>query len=90
MRRVKVLLDNLPAGSLFRKQQGGAAAWSDEVSAVFAAGHRIEGIIVTALGGKKGDVPPPAKPPEEGWFEQAQAEQIRREDRARRWISAHV
>jgi hypothetical protein len=60
------------------------------VSAVFAAGHRIEGIIVTALGGKKGDVPPPAKPPEEGWFKQAQADQARKEAIARRWVSAHT
>ena len=55
LRRVKVLIDNLPSGSLLRKRMGGAAAWTDEVAATFAANHRLEGIIITSLGGKKGD-----------------------------------
>ena len=41
------------------------------------------------LGGKKGDVPKPVAPPEPGWFERAEAEAQRREDRARRWVAAH-
>lgn len=90
LRRVRVLIDNLPSGSLLRKRMGGAAAWTDEVSAAFAAGHRLEGIIITALGGKKGDVPPPVSPPEPGWFEKAEAERERREEKARRWVAAHI
>lgn len=89
LRRVRVLIDNLPSGSLLRKRMGGAAAWTDEVAATFAAGHRLEGIIVTSMGGKKNDVPKPVKPPEPGWFEKAEADRIRREEKARRWIEAH-
>ena len=90
LRRVRVLIDNLPSGSLLRKRMGGPAAWTDEVSAAFAAGHRLEGIIITALGGKKGDVPRPVSPPEPGWFEKAAAERERREEKARRWVAAHI
>ena len=90
LRRVRVLIDNLPSGSLLRKRMGGPAAWTDEVSAAFAAGHRLEGIIVTALGGKQGDVPRPVSPPEPGWCEQAEAERERREEKARRWVAAHI
>ena len=89
LRRVKVLIDNLPSGSLLRKRMGGAAAWTDEVAATFAANYRLEGILITSLGGKKGDVPKPVAPPEPGWFERAEAEAQRREDRARRWVAAH-
>ena len=89
LRRVGVLINNLPSGSLLRKRLGGAGAWTDEVSAVFAQGNRLEGVIITAFGGKKKDVPKPARPPEEGWFEKAQADQARQEERARRWVEAH-
>ena len=89
LRRVGVLINNLPAGSLLRKRLGGVSAWSDEVSAVFAQGNRLEGIIITALGGKKKDVPKPASPPEPGWFEKEQASLERREEQARRWVEAH-
>lgn len=89
LRRVGVLINNLPSGSLLRKRLGGAGAWTDEVSAVFAQGNRLEGILITALGGKKKDVPKPASPPEPGWYEKAQTAQERREERARRWVEAH-
>lgn len=89
LRRVGVLINNLPAGSLLRKRLGGASAWTDEVSAVFTQGNRLEGIIITALGGKKKDVPKPVSPPEVGWFEKAEASRENREERARRWIEAH-
>ena len=89
LRRVGVLINNLPAGSLLRKRLGGASAWTDEVSAVFAQGNRLEGILITALGGKKKDVPKPASPPEPGWYEKAQTARTRREEKARRWIEAH-
>ena len=89
LRRVKVLIDNLPSGSLLRKRMGGAAARPDEVAATFAANHRREGIIIKSQGGKKGDVPKPVAPPEPGWFERAEAEAQRREERARRWVAAH-
>ena len=89
LRRVGVLINNLPSGSLLRKRLGGASAWTDEVSAVFAQGNRLEGIIITALGGKKKDVPKPVSPPEEGWFEKAEASRASREERARRWVEAH-
>ena len=89
LRRVGVLINNLPSGSLLRKRLGGASAWTDEVSAVFAQGNRLEGIIITALGGKKKDVPKPASPPEPGWFEKAEAERERQEARAQRWVEAH-
>ena len=89
LRRVGVLINNLPSGSLLRKRLGGASAWTDEVSAVFAQGNRLEGLIITALGGKKKDVPKPASPPEPGWFEKEQTVQERREQQARRWVEAH-
>ena len=89
LRRVGVLINNLPSGSLLRKRLGGAGAWTDEVSAVFTQGNRLEGIIITALGGKKKDVPKPASPPDPGWFEKAEAEREKREERARRWVAEH-
>jgi hypothetical protein len=89
LRRVGVLINNLPVGSLLRKRLGGAGAWTDEVSAVFAQGNRLEGILITAFGGKKKDVPKPASPPEPGWFEKAEVSRVRREERARRWVEAH-
>lgn len=89
LRRVGVLINNLPSGSLLRKRLGGASAWTDEVSAVFAQGNRLEAILITALGGKKKDVPKPASPPEPGWYEKAQATQAKREERAQRWVEAH-
>ena len=59
------------------------------MSAVFTQGNRLEGIIITALGGKKKDVPKPAGPPEPGWYEKAEAEREKREERGRRWVEAH-
>ena len=89
LRRVAVLIEGLPLGSGLRRRLGGDAAWSDEISAIFAATHRLEQIIIGVMGGKKSSVPKPVKPPPPGWFEEAEAKRQAREGRARRWIEAH-
>nr|DAT67580.1 MAG TPA: hypothetical protein [Bacteriophage sp.] len=50
----------------------------------------MEQIIIGVMGGKKSSIPKPVKPPPPGWFEEAEAKQRAREERARRWIEAHT
>lgn len=82
-RRLMVLIKGLPPGSALHRARGGPGFWSDEVTAIKEAGHRIEATLLSVNGSKR--LPKAPEPPQEGWQVEAEKRQARLNAKVRRF-----
>lgn len=84
-----VLIRGMPPGSALGRAMGGAAALSDEVTAMRNAAWQITCQVAASAGAKKSSLPPPPKPPEPGWQKKAREKEDRQHAKAMRWLERH-
>lgn len=88
MRRMAVLVSQLPAGSRYWQAVGGSPAFPDTVAAIHREGYLVRGAIHSLIGatvGKRVREPKPVEPPAEGWQQAALEKAEKQKRKAQRW-----